>query len=160
MTPAYQRLIGEAEVPGLVRQLSARTLIVDVEPLIASWYGGQDALDQGLARFVDGVSRVETVAVICFATNSARVPGALPEAPGIRIEYLASARKPLRTGPYRGMPAPGVVIGDQVATDGVLAKRLGYAFLHYRSRLGDMPPRPRALAAAGEIVRPLLFRGS
>jgi predicted HAD superfamily phosphohydrolase YqeG len=160
VTPGYQRLTGEAEVPGLLRQLSARTLVVDIEPLIAAWYGGQDALDQGVARFLGSVNSIETVAVVCFATNSARVPTTLPEAEGIRVEYLASARKPLRTAPYRGMPVPGVVIGDQVATDGVLAKRIGYTFLHYQRRLGDMPPRPRALAAGGEILRPLLFRGS
>jgi predicted HAD superfamily phosphohydrolase YqeG len=160
VTPGYQRLTGEAAVPGLLRQLSARTLIVDVEPLIAPWYGGQQALDQGLARFLGVVRPVETVAVVCFATNSARLPAALPEAPGIRVEYLASARKPLRTAPYLGLPAPGVVIGDQVATDGLLAKRIGYTFLHCRPRLGDMPPRPRLLAAGGEILRPFLFRGS
>jgi predicted HAD superfamily phosphohydrolase YqeG len=143
-----------------MRQLSARTLIVDVEPLIAPWYGGQDALDRGLARFLDTVSPIETVELVCFATNSARVPSALPEVPGVRIVYLASARKPLRTAPYGGMPAPGVVIGDQVATDGVLAKRIGYTFLHYRPKLGDMPPGPRVLSAGGEVLRPLLFRRS
>lgn len=160
MTRGYQRLTGEADVPGLVRQLSARTLIVDVEPLIAAWYGGQGALDEGLARFCDWVSPIETVAVICFATNSARVPAMLPEVPGVRIEYLASARKPLRTAPYSRMPLPGVVIGDQVATDGVLAKRIGYTFLHYRRKLSDMPPGPRILSAGGEILRPVLFRQS
>lgn len=160
MSAGYQRLGDVAEVPCLVQQMSVRTMIVDIEPLIAPWYGGQDALDQGLARFVDRVSSIETVAVICFATNSARVPGALPEAPGIRIEYLASARKPLRTAPFSAMPLPGVVIGDQVATDGVLAKRIGYTFLHYRRKLSDMPPRPRILSAGGEILRPLLFRQS
>lgn len=158
MTPGYRPLTDEAEVPGLLRQLSARTLIVDVEPLIAAWYGGQDALDQGLARFLAMVNSVETVAVVCFATNSGRLPTALPDTPGVRIEYLASARKPLRTARYRGMPVPGVVIGDQVATDGLLAKRIGYTFLHYRPKPAEMPPRPRVLAAVGEILRPLLFR--
>jgi hypothetical protein len=41
-----------------------------------------------------------------------------------------------------------VVIGDQVATDGMLARRLGYTFLHYRPGLERVPviigPRSRA----------------
>jgi predicted HAD superfamily phosphohydrolase YqeG len=148
-----------ADLPRLVSALSARTMIVDIEPLVAVWDSGRDALDRGIARFVDGVKTFESVAVVCFATNSARVPSALPEASGVSIEYLASARKPLRTAPYRKMPLPGVVIGDQVATDGVLARRLGYSFLHYRPKLSEMPPGPRALASGGQILRPLLFPG-
>jgi predicted HAD superfamily phosphohydrolase YqeG len=46
--------------------------------------------------------------------------------------YLASAVKPLRTAAYRALPRPGAVIGDQLSTDGLLARRLGYTFLHWR----------------------------
>jgi hypothetical protein len=157
VTARYEELTDEADVSCLVRKLSPRTIIVDVEPLIAPWYGGRDALDAGIARFVSDVRQIETLAVICFATNSARVPSALPEVPGVRIEYLASARKPLRTAQYRAMPVPGVVIGDQIATDGALARRLGYTFVHYRRKLASMPAGPRVLSGAGEIIRPLLF---
>jgi predicted HAD superfamily phosphohydrolase YqeG len=160
VTARYETLTDEADVPRLVGALSARTVIVDIEPLIAVWDSGRDALDQGIARFLDRVRAIESVAVVCFATNSARVPSAVPEAPGVMIEYLASARKPLRTAPYRKMPLPGVVIGDQLATDGVLARRMGYAFLHYRPKLEEMPPGPRVLSRGGQMLRPLLFPGS
>ncbi len=57
----------------------------------------------------------------------------------MRVVYLASAGKPLRTTPYRGFPRPGMVIGDQVATDGVLARRLGYAFVLFDPQLRKFP---------------------
>ena len=48
------------------------------------------------------------------------------------------------------------MIGDQVATDGILARRLGYTFIQL-----DPPPEtpvgPRLMAAAGRLVQPLLF---
>ena len=78
----------------------------------------------------------------------------------MRVVYLASARKPLRISPYLGFPRPGVVIGDQVATDGVLAWRLGYTFLQYRPHLDRAPAGPRLMYQCGRLVRPLLFRRS
>jgi len=153
----YVSLTDEDEIPALVRELGARTVIADIEPVVASWDSGQEELDQGIGRFLDRVGGIEGVAVVCFATNSARMPSALPNRPGIRVEYVASARKPLRAAPYRSMPQPGAVIGDQVATDGMLAARIGYTFLHYRPSLRDMPPGPRILFGGGEILRPVIF---
>jgi predicted HAD superfamily phosphohydrolase YqeG len=156
----YRSLTDQADIPLLIGQLSARTVIIDVEPLIAGWDSGQDALDHGIARFVDQVRTIGTVRVVCFATNSVRLPSTLPGAAGLRVEYLASARKPLRTSPYQGMPLPGVVIGDQVATDGLLATRIGYTFLHYRPRPDSMPLGPLLLFRGGQLLRPVLFRST
>jgi hypothetical protein len=50
-----------------------------------------------------------------------------------------------------------VVIGDQIATDGVLARRLGYAFVQYRPPLEGVPVGPRLMSQCGRLVRPLLF---
>jgi len=50
-----------------------------------------------------------------------------------------------------------VVIGDQVATDGILARRLGYAFVLFDPQLAGVPAGPRLMGAAGRLVRPLLF---
>jgi hypothetical protein len=71
--------------------------------------------------------------------------------------YLASAGKPLRTSAYRRFPRPGVVIGDQVAADGILARRLGYTFVLFDPQLTGMPAGPRLMAAWGRLVRPLLY---
>jgi hypothetical protein len=90
---------------------------------------------------------------LAFATNSTRRPSGLPDG----VSYHSTALKPLRTKLYRGLPGPGVVIGDQVATDGLLAYRLGYSFVRYRPP-GRLEPGPRAMAALGELVRPLVFR--
>jgi predicted HAD superfamily phosphohydrolase YqeG len=97
------------------------------------------------------------VRVVVFATNSVRRPSAVPSVPGLRVMYLASAGKPLRTAPYRALPRPGAVVGDQVATDGLLAYRLGYTFLRWSPRLTGVPLRPRLLHLLGRVILPLFF---
>ena len=159
---AYERLAEPRDLLCRARDLSARTIILDVEPLVAYWDTGQDVLDAGIAQVLSQVAADPDVAVVCFSTNSARRPSALPAARapgerGPRVVYLASARKPLRTAPYRDFPRPGVVIGDQVATDGILARRLRYTFLHYCPDLADGPAGPRLMNDLGRPLEPLLF---
>jgi len=156
---AYERLAEPEDLLRRAGELAARTVVVDIEPLVAHWDSGQEALDRGLGRVLAQIAAIPGVLVICFATNSVRRPSALPSAPagGPRVVYLASAHKPVRTAPYRGFPRPGVVIGDQVATDGILAQRLGYAFLHYSPDLADAPAGPRVLSDLGRPLLPLLF---
>jgi predicted HAD superfamily phosphohydrolase YqeG len=137
--------------------LAARTLIFDVEPLVAWWDTSQQTLDEGIAVVVAQLDQVPEVRDLMFATNSDRRPSALPSEPGVRVSYLASAGKPLRTGAYRGLPGPGAVIGDQVLTDGLLAYRLGFTFLHWDPRLAGVPIGPRAMNLLGRVARPLLF---
>jgi predicted HAD superfamily phosphohydrolase YqeG len=138
-------------------QLSVRALIVDIEPLVSWWDNRQESLDWGVAMVVGKVSALPTVRVLVFATNSVRRPSAVPVTPGIEVSYIASAGKPLRTAPYRGLPRPGAVVGDQVPTDGLLARRLGFTFLHYQPRLADVPLGPRLMHRVGLLAVPLLF---
>jgi predicted HAD superfamily phosphohydrolase YqeG len=150
-----------ADLNDVLRQaaeLSARTMIFDVEPLVAYWDGGQDALDQGVAQVLTEVAALPALEVVCFATNSARRPSVVPSPSGVQVVYLASAGKPLRTAPYLGFPRPGMVIGDQVATDGILARRLDYTFVMVDPQLTEVPTGPRLMATCGRLVRPLLFR--
>jgi predicted HAD superfamily phosphohydrolase YqeG len=152
----YECLAGLGEVLDRVRELSAQTVVFDIEPLVAYWDSGQEALDQGIALVLSRVAAVPGVQVVCFATNSLRRPTGVPGAEGVRVVYLASAGKPLRVAAYRGFPRPGVVIGDQVATDGILARRLGYSFVLYRPP-GRLPAGPQLMNRLGRLVRPLLF---
>ena len=138
-------------------ELSAKTLVFDVEPLVAYWDNGQDALDRGVAEILAKAAVVPGVTVVCFSTNSLRRPTTVPTLPGVRVVYLASARKPLWIAPYADFPRPGVVIGDQVATDGLLARRLGYTFLHYRPPHHRSAWGPRLLDYGGRLARPLFF---
>ena len=157
MRAGYERLAGLDEVLDRVRELAARTLIFDIEPLVAYWDSDQEALDRGVAGVLSQAEAVPGVQVVCFATNSVRRPSALPQGTGVQVVYLTSAGKPLRTAPYRGFPRPGVVIGDQVATDGILARRLRYTFVQYHPPLGRLPTGPRLMDRVGRLVRPLLF---
>ncbi|MDR0359243.1 MAG: hypothetical protein LBJ87_07255 [bacterium] len=131
-------------------------MILDVEPLVAHWNGTQKDLDEGIARVLGEIAKLPAVEVVCFSTNSLRRPSVAPSAAGLRVIYVASAGKPLRATAYRRFPRPGVVIGDQVATDGILAWRLGYAFIEVDQAAG-VPAGPRLMAAGGRLVRPLLF---
>ena len=96
--------------------------------------------------------------VVVFATNSARRPSAVPAGDGVEVRYLASAGKPARIAPYHDLPRPGAVAGDQVLTDGILAYRLGFIFLHYAPRQVGVPLGPALMRRGGELVRPVLFR--
>ena len=159
MTAAYERVTSLAELFARIGELALKTLVFDIEPLVAPWNGGQQGLDRGVAEVLDQAGTIPSVRAVVFSTNSARRPSALPAAPpGLRVEYLASAGKPLRIGAYRDFPQPGAVIGDQLPTDGILAYRLGYLFLHFDPPYGDVPFGPRLMHRWGQVVRPVLFR--
>ncbi|MGA2827905.1 MAG: hypothetical protein ABSF03_17530 [Streptosporangiaceae bacterium] len=160
MTSNYVRVTGLADLFAEARELSVRSMIFDVEPLVALWHGSQESLDQGIARILGDVRTVPSVRVVIFATNSTRHPSAVPACDGIQVRYLASAEKPLRTAPYHHLPRPGAVAGDQLPTDGILAYRLGFTFLHYVPKLTGVPLGPELMHRWGELVRPLLFRRS
>jgi predicted HAD superfamily phosphohydrolase YqeG len=157
VSAGYQQFTDVSELPSLAAGLGARTIVFDIEPLVATWDGTQDSLDRGISLTLDLVLTMPGVRAVCFATNSARRPAALRSVPGIDVSYLASARKPMHKATYARLPTPGVVVGDQVMTDGLLAKRLGYAFLHYRPQQ-PAPPGPRVLDIAGRLARPLIFQ--
>jgi predicted HAD superfamily phosphohydrolase YqeG len=157
MSTVYLEFSDRDDLPRLIASLSVRTIVFDIEPLVAPWYGDQDALDGGIARVLDQVAAVPGLRAVCFATNSARRPSALPSVPGIEVSYLVSASKPIRTTPYARLPRPGVVVGDQVLTDGLLARRLDFSFLHYHPQL-RAPIGPWLLDRLGKQTRPLVFR--
>jgi predicted HAD superfamily phosphohydrolase YqeG len=160
MRTDYESCAQLDEVLNAARKRSVQTMIVDVEPLVSWWDGTQESLDWGVAAVAGKVSTLPTVRALIFATNSARRPSAVPAERGITVSYLALACKPLRTAPYQGLPRPGAVVGDQVHTDGLLAKRLGFTFLHYQPRLAGIPPGPRLMHRLGRAALPLFFSGT
>jgi len=164
MSARYERVTSLAELFARVAELEVKTLVFDIEPLVAPWNGGQQGLDRGVAEILDWAAAVPSVRAVVFSTNSSRRPSVFPPAPpaaptppGRQVEYLASAAKPLRIGPYRDYPRPGAVIGDQLPTDGILAYRLGYLFLHFDPPYDDVPLGPRLMHRWGRVVRPVLF---
>ena len=157
MTAGYERFGTVGDVLQRARDLSPRTVIIDVEPLVAWWDSGQELLDSGVASMVGQLGGLTGLSVLCFATNSARRPSHVPAGEAAQVVYLASAAKPIQVTPYQSLPAPGVVIGDQILTDGILARRLGYAFLHYSPDPAAMPVGPRLLRYCGSLVLPLMF---
>lgn len=157
MRPALERMATFDAVLRRAGELSPKTMVFDVEPLVAYWDSTQEELDRGVASVLARAQAIPGVQVVCFATNSLRRPSAQPAGTGVRALYLAAAGKPLRTAFYQGFPRPGVVIGDQLGTDGALARRLGYAFLQYRPDPASIPAGPRLMDWCGRLIRPLLF---
>lgn len=157
MSTRYYRVTELAQVWRWVAQLDVKTVVFDVEPLVAFWDTDRQALQEGVDTVLDGVAIAATVRHVVFATNSARTLSVGPTVTGVDVTYLASAGKPMRTASYRRLPEPGVVVGDQVATDGLLARRLGYAFLHYCPDLPRIPPGPRLMRLLGRPLRRVLF---
>ena len=157
MKTVVEHAAGLADAARRAGELSVRTIVVDIEPLVSHWNGTQETLDEGIARVLSEIAKLPTVEVVCFSTNSLRRPSVVPSMAGIEVVYLASAGKPLRTTAYQRFPRPGAVIGDQVATDGILARRLGYTFVLFDPQLREVPAGPRLMGAAGRLVRPLLF---
>jgi len=159
MKASYARAATPGEVWACLTALRAKTVIFDVEPLVAFWDTDQGALEDGITAILAAAVGIRPDSVV-FATNSTRRPPMPPATAWATVGYLASARKPLRLAAYRDLPRPGVVVGDQVATDGVLAWRLGYAFVHYTPQLPGVPLSPRLMRQVGRLVRPLLFRNA
>lgn len=158
MTAGYRRLTSLDEALDVVRQVRARTVVVDVEPLVAAWGTDQDALTAGLAAIVERIAADPcALRVVVFATNSPRRPTLVLSAEGLDVRYVPMAHKPLRLDPFRGLPRPVVMVGDQVATDGLLAWRLGFLFLHYAHDQGAVPVGPRLMGVLGWPLRRLLF---
>jgi predicted HAD superfamily phosphohydrolase YqeG len=159
MKARYLRASTPGEVWECLTTLQAKTVVFDVEPLVALWDTDEGALEDGIVAVLAAAVGIGADSVV-FATNSVRTPPAPPTIAWATVGYLASARKPLRVTPYQDLPRPGVVVGDQVATDGILAWRLGYAFVHYTAQLPDVPFGPRLMRQVGRPVRPLLFRNA
>lgn len=157
MPAGYDRLTELSGVLARARELAVRTMIFDIEPLVAWWDSSQEALDKGIEAIVAELGQVPEVRTLVFATNSVRRPSSIPSVPGVQVLYFASAGKPLRTAPYRDFPRPGAVIGDQVPTDGWLAYRLGYTFLHWSPPMGGVPLGPRLMHLIGRLAQPLFF---
>ena len=54
VTSNYVRVTALAGLFAEARELPVRTLIFDMEPLVAPWHGSQESLDQGIARCCGG----------------------------------------------------------------------------------------------------------
>ena len=113
VTSNYVRVTGLDGLFAEARELSVRTMIFDVEPLVAPWHGSQESLDQGIAhprRRQDG----PVGAVVIFATNSARRPSAVRPATAFRSGTWHRPRSrcgPRRTTTFSGR-APWQVISS------------------------------------------------
>jgi predicted HAD superfamily phosphohydrolase YqeG len=149
----YREVADLQQAVGWLREMHARTAVLDVEPLVAGWDTDSDDLRRGVDEAVVLLAEVSELEVVGFSTNSLRrLTGALTG----DAFFITAARKPLRTRPYRHLPHPGIVVGDQLVTDGVLAWRLGFGFAHLHPE-GRRPWGPAALHQIGRPLRRVLF---
>jgi hypothetical protein len=160
MRADYQQFSDQDELLSGVEALSPKTVIFDVEPLVASWNTGSSELTGGVERIAAKLSAISGIEFIGFVTNSRRHIPVTGQAGGPRVFFASSAHKPLLTGPYHRLPRPGVVVGDQLATDGIFAWRLGFVFLHYQPGAGESPAGVRIMNLTGSLLRPLFFNAT
>ena len=71
MKGLYERHTELDDVMDRARQLSVRTMIVDVEPLVSWWDNTQESLDWGVAMVVGKVATLPEVRVLVFSKISA-----------------------------------------------------------------------------------------
>ena len=153
----YERF---SEWPALfdrIRELRPKTVVFDVEPLIAHWNTDEAAARRGIEAVLDEHLEAAGVETVVVATNSWRRLPPLVASPGLSVGYVRRACKPLRVAPYKDLPRPGVVVGDQLAGEGVLARRLGYRFLHWAPALASIPPGARLVKSLNRPLARLLF---
>ena len=104
--PLTKQLTELRGVLARARELSVRTMIFDVEPLVAWWDSGQQALDRGVAAVLAELDEVPELQVLVFATNSARKPSVIPPVAGVQVRYLGLGRASRFARP-RTVPSPG-----------------------------------------------------
>ena len=70
MRPTYERLSALSDVLHRVAELSARTVIFDVEPLVTLWGSGQQALDRGVELVLSEVLPLAVAVAVVHAVIS------------------------------------------------------------------------------------------
>jgi hypothetical protein len=149
---SYLEIDDIRKLVSLVEHLEPATLVVDLEPGISPWGSSQLELDEALAFRAAEWLKLPSLERLIVATNSGRRPSAdIPD-----VGYETRARKPFRLGMLENAPAPIIVCGDQILTDGLLAWRANATFVHLRWRAQE-PGLPAAQAAVGRLARPFFF---
>jgi predicted HAD superfamily phosphohydrolase YqeG len=92
-----------------------------------------------------------------FATNSHRHLEVNSDYDDVRVMNISRAVKPLLTRRLRGLPRPVILVGGQIATDGLLAWRLGFNFAHVQQISQLRPWGPRLMHQLGRPLTPRLF---
>lgn len=131
---------------------------VDVENTLTDYDPSPEASASAIAELVEWAERNTTrIRKILFLSNS---PLLLTVPPQARIELvvLANARKPwIGRSPlshYRNELEGAVICGDQLLTDGLLARRVRGLYIECPRRRGGPGERwwPRLMRAFGELV--------
>jgi predicted HAD superfamily phosphohydrolase YqeG len=158
MRVEYRQVDDLGDVVRWLTELGSRTVIFDVEPLIALWDTGEDILREGVDTTITEILAVKDIEVIGFATNSLRHLQIHPDHDGVQAFYISRAVKPFATRRHRRLPRPGALVGDQIATDGLLAWRLGFAFAHVQHSSSRHPWGPRLMYHLGRPLTSRLFQ--
>ncbi|MER7245642.1 hypothetical protein [Kribbella sp. NPDC000426] len=116
-------------------------LVLDAEPLLIDWQVPDGHWHVSLADLVSR-ARAGGVRTLLVVTNSRRAFPGLDRA--LTGNLITRAWKPWTSRRRLNLMhngAPGVVCGDVALTDGLLAVRLGYTFVHLQ--VADRPLYPR-----------------
>ena len=84
MRVEYRQVDDLGDVVRGLTELGSRTVIFDVEPLIALWDTGKDVLREGVDPAIAEILSVKDIEVIGFATNSMRHLEIHPDHDGVQ----------------------------------------------------------------------------
>jgi hypothetical protein len=142
--------------------LKPDVLILDAEPLLIDWRAAPELWRPGWSEMVSEIAR-QGVRSLVVVSNSRRDLSSLENDPAsprdLHIHCLSRAWKPWTTRRALGLAArfgPGVVCGDVSLTDGFLASRLRYSFVHLT--VPDQPLYARIQDHCGNWLMSLLYR--
>jgi predicted HAD superfamily phosphohydrolase YqeG len=126
-------------------------VVFDIDNTLVPQGAAPEVVARGVAKTRSRFEAVANVADVIVLTN-----GALRGATGV----IAGGNKPWTTRRRLGLSGGEAVwvVGDQVLTDGILARRLDGTFVRLVCAPGH-ESRPQAvLRWVGELAKPLLFR--
>jgi hypothetical protein len=139
----------------VVSAVNARTVVLDVQPMILGWRPTTTNHEAG--SVVDAL-RIASPALdaLIFASNARHLDLTLGNSDAKSGSLVVRARKPWRIDYLSGVSAPIIVVGDQVVTDGLLAWRMGATFVHWQ-HVHPTPVWPRVQRMLGSVVARLIF---
>ena len=144
----------------ILERFMPATLVLDLEPMILAWDASGDELSDALSRIGNALGWAQDPRMqVVIVSNSTRILPRSVSISGDEVTVIGRAAKPWRPTILATHPKPILIVGDQVVTDGILAWRLGAAFVHWQ--LSERAPLwPTFQSKVGCAVERLLFAQS
>jgi predicted HAD superfamily phosphohydrolase YqeG len=148
-----------AELPRL--PLDFRVVLLDLENTVLPYRATERDVAAMAEHLTILISELPSSARLVLNTNKVRCQAVVKyQLAALDLQIIEHCRKPLRRYVLRELNGadPTVVVGDQVLTDGFLARGLARPFVRVAGSSRWEPAWPRLMRRAGSAVAPVFFR--